>query len=292
MRVNLADVIDAIDTINEDETYFYSIQDEEIVYVLEDDEDDEFFIPLPTKEEVNDYQNMVNFTESIEDDKKCDWFENAIHGKGAFRRFRATLERFGMETEWYDYLEACHRELAIEWCEQHGIVYDTSVRSEEVDDDWDEEDVVVERKPIKQVQIPLRFVHIDEDNYMSALSLCDIYLQELDQYEGVSSSSDYDRAQDYLEEALEEKDIYVLSDHGRFIAMAICRMNGCITTITDLCVVKDKRRSGVARQLVQEIQKEEVETLQFEVPTNNPIMHAFLQAIGYAKVIHTTYTKW
>ena len=291
MRVNLADVIDAIDTINEDETYFYSIQDEEIVYVLEDDEDDEFFIPLPTKEEVNDYQNMVNFTESIEDDKKRDWFENAIHGKGAFRRFRATLERFGMETEWYDYLEACHRELAIEWCEQHGIVYDTSVRSEEVDDDWDEEDVVVERKSIKQVQIPLRFVHIDEDNYMSALSLCDIYLQELDQYEGVSSSSDYDRAQDYLEEALEEKDIYVLSDHGRFIAMAICRMNGCITTITDLCVVKDKRRSGVARQLVQEIQKEEVETLQFEVPTNNPIMHAFLQAIGYAKVIHTTYTK-
>ena len=291
MKVNLLDVIDAIDTINEDETYFYSIQDEEIVYVLEDDEDDEFFIPLPTKEEVNDYQNMVNFTESIEDDKKRDWFENAIHGKGAFRRFRATLERFGMETEWYDYLEACHRELAIEWCEQHGVVYDTSVRSEEVDDDWDEEDVVVEKKPIKQVQIPLRFVRIDEDNYMSALSLCDTYLQELDQYEGVSSSSDYDRAQDYLEEALEEKDIYVLSDHGRFIAMAICRMNGCITTITDLCVVKDKRRSGVARQLVQEIQKEEVETLQFEVPTNNPIMHAFLQAIGYAKVIHTTYTK-
>jgi hypothetical protein len=291
MKVNLLDVIDAIDTINEDETYFYSIQDEEIVYALDDGEDEEFFIPLPTKQEVNDYQNMVNFTESIEDDKKRDWFENAIHGKGAFRRFRATLERFGMETEWYDYLEACHRELAIEWCEQHGVVYDTSVRSEEIDDDWDEEDVVVERKPIKQVQIPLRFVRIDEDNYMSALSLCDTYLQELDQYAGLSPSSDYDRAQDYLEEALEEKDIYVLSDHGRFIAMAICRMNGSITTITDLCVVKDKRRSGIARQLVQEIQKEEVETLQFEVPTNNLIMHAFLQAIGYAKIIHTTYTK-
>jgi hypothetical protein len=291
MKVNLLDVIDAIDTINEDETYFYSIQDEEIVYALDDGEDEEFFIPLPTKQEVNDYQNMVNFTETIEDDKKRDWFENAIHGKGAFRRFRATLERFGMETEWYDYLEACHRELAIEWCEQHGIVYDTSARCEEVDDDWVEGDVVAEREPIKQVQIPLRFVRIDEDNYMSALSLCDTYLQELDQYAGVSSSSDYDRAQNYLEEALEEKDIYVLSDHGRFIAMAICRMNGSVTTITDLCVVKDKRRSGVARQLVQEIQKEEVEPLQFEVPTNNPIMHAFLQAIGYAKVIHTTYSK-
>ena len=285
------DVIDAIDTINEDETYFYSIQDEEIVYVLEDDEDDEFFIPLPTKEEVNDYQNMVNFTETIEDDKKRDWFENAIRGKGAFRRFRATLERFGMETEWYDYLEASHRELAIEWCEQHGIVYDTSLRNEEVDDDWDEEDVVKEKEPVKQIQIPLRFVRIDDDNYMSALSLCGTYLQELDQYAGVSSSSDYDRAQDYLEEALEEKDMYVLSDHGRFIAMAICRMNGSVTTITDLCVVKDKRRSGVARKLISEIQKEEVQPLHFEVPTNNPNMHAFLQAIGYAKILHTTYTK-
>ena len=172
MKVNLLDVIDAIDTINEDETYFYSIQDEEIVYALDDGEDEEFFIPLPTKQEVNDYQNMVNFTESIEDDKKRDWFENAIHGKGAFRRFRATLERFGMETEWYDYLEACHRELAIEWCEQHGIVYDMTARCEEVDDDWVEEDVVVEKEPIKQVHIPLRFVRIDEDNYMSALSLC------------------------------------------------------------------------------------------------------------------------
>lgn len=291
MKVNLLDVIDAIDTINEAETYFYSIQDEEIVYALDDGEDEEFFIPLPTKQEVNDCQNMVNFTETIEDDKKRDWFENAIHGKGAFRRFRATLERFGMETEWYDYLEACHRELAIEWCEQHGIVYDMTARCEEVDDDWVEEDVVAEKEPIKQVKIPLRFVRIDEDNYMSVLSLCDTYLQELDQYAGLSSSSDYDRAQNYLEEALEEKDIYALSDHGRFIAMAICRMNGSVTTITDLCVVKDKRRSGVARQLMQEIQKEEVEPLQFEVPTNNSIMHAFLQAIGYAKIIHTTYSK-
>ena len=66
MKVNLLDVIDAIDTVSEDETYFYSIQDEEIVYALDDGEDDEFFVPLPTKEEVNDYQNMVNFTETIE----------------------------------------------------------------------------------------------------------------------------------------------------------------------------------------------------------------------------------
>ncbi len=60
MKVNLMDVIDAIDTINEDETYFYSIQDEEIVYVLEDDEDDEFFIPVIRRLEQKSKQNDVS----------------------------------------------------------------------------------------------------------------------------------------------------------------------------------------------------------------------------------------
>ena len=270
MKVNLMDVIDAMEMINDDETYYYNTQNEEIVYELNGDDDYDFYIPLPTKHQINEYRIMSDFVRTIEDDNKRSWFENAIHGRGAFRFFRATLERFGMETEWYHYRDAYRREIAIEWCEKHGIVYDMTAKSEEVDDDWDEEDVVEEKEPIKQVQIPLRFVRIDEDNYMSALSLCDTYLQELDQYAGISSSSDYDRAQDYLEESLEEKDIYVLSDHGRFIAMAICRMDGSVTTITDLCVVKDKRRSGVAHK---------------------PNMHAFLQAIGYAKIIHTTYTK-
>ena len=47
----------------------------------------------------------------------------------------------------------------------------------------------------------------------------------------------------------------------------------------------------MARKLISEIQKEELQPLRFEVPTDNPIMHAFLQAIGYAKILHTTYTK-
>ena len=83
MRVNLADVIDAIDTINEDETYFYSIQDEEIVYALEDDEDDEFFIPLPTKEEVNDKSNNWKHHKDNKPSPSCRYFtrltENRYH---------------------------------------------------------------------------------------------------------------------------------------------------------------------------------------------------------------------
>ena len=91
MKVNLMDVIDAMEMINDDETYYYNTQNEEIVYELNEDDDYDFYIPLPTKYQINEYRIMSDFVRTIEDDNKRSWFENAIHGRGAFRFFRATL---------------------------------------------------------------------------------------------------------------------------------------------------------------------------------------------------------
>ena len=52
-----------------------------------------------------------------------DVYKRQIHGRGAFRFFRATLERFGMETEWYHYRDAYRREIAIEWLSLIHIYY-------------------------------------------------------------------------------------------------------------------------------------------------------------------------
>lgn len=49
MKVNLMDVIDAMEMINDDETYYYNTQNEEIVYELNEDDDYDFYISLPTK---------------------------------------------------------------------------------------------------------------------------------------------------------------------------------------------------------------------------------------------------
>lgn len=47
--------------------------------------------------------------------------EQAIRGKGAFRRFKDCLFDLGMEQEWYKYRDACYEKIAREWCEKHGI---------------------------------------------------------------------------------------------------------------------------------------------------------------------------
>lgn len=62
------DVIDAMEMINDDETYYYNTQNEEIVYELNEDDDYDFYIPLPTKYQINEYRIMSDFVRTIEDD--------------------------------------------------------------------------------------------------------------------------------------------------------------------------------------------------------------------------------
>lgn len=40
----------------------------------------------------------------------------AITGRGAFRRFRNTLDRLGLSEEWNEFRSNCYRERAIDWC--------------------------------------------------------------------------------------------------------------------------------------------------------------------------------
>lgn len=50
-----------------------------------------------------------------------DVLEQAIRGKGAFRRFKDRLFDLGIEKKWYQYRDACYEKIAREWCEKYGI---------------------------------------------------------------------------------------------------------------------------------------------------------------------------
>ncbi|KRL78820.1 UPF0158 family protein [Secundilactobacillus paracollinoides] len=50
----------------------------------------------------------------------------AIHGRGAFRSFRETIARFGLEQKWYDYRWDALTEQAIDWLRFYDIPYDES----------------------------------------------------------------------------------------------------------------------------------------------------------------------
>jgi hypothetical protein len=83
----------------------------------------EDFIPLPSKFEIHEWSIMERFAQSLTDVAASDELDAAIHGRGAFRRFKDAVHSLGIEDEWYRFRESALEEIAIEFLEEHGIAY-------------------------------------------------------------------------------------------------------------------------------------------------------------------------
>jgi hypothetical protein len=84
----------------------------------EDDCDD---VPLPTRYDIHEYAIMERFCSTVENRNIANDLFRAIAGKGAFRRFKDTLQRHGIEKKWYAYKDEAYKEIAREWCEEHHV---------------------------------------------------------------------------------------------------------------------------------------------------------------------------
>lgn len=82
------------------------------------------FFPLPDQHEINDYRIMRNFVYSLNESDIKDELESALHGKGAFRRFKSAVHYTGMNNMWYSFRDTVYREIAIKWCQQNNLNYD------------------------------------------------------------------------------------------------------------------------------------------------------------------------
>lgn len=83
----------------------------------------EDFLPLPSKFEIHEWAIMERFTRSVSDPTESDELLEALHGRGAFRRFKDALQRLELTEEWYRYREVALEEMAVEFLEANGIVY-------------------------------------------------------------------------------------------------------------------------------------------------------------------------
>lgn len=81
----------------------------------------ENYIELPTKNEVNEYEIMENFSLKVMDQRMQESLLMAIKGKGAFRRFKDKIIDFEIEDQWYSYRDECFKQIAIEWCQENKI---------------------------------------------------------------------------------------------------------------------------------------------------------------------------
>jgi len=96
--------------------------DDEYVGVEAIDADDDYLM-LPTAYDLHAWRIMADFITTIKDDAISEQLRDAIHGRGAFRMFRRTVERLDLLDDWYAYRTAWLRRFAIDWLERHGLAF-------------------------------------------------------------------------------------------------------------------------------------------------------------------------
>ena len=134
MKVKLNEVIDALDFTNDEIEYYYNPETEEIFMSnigdfedLNEDELDELFeksIMLPTRYDINEYEMMENFAETISDTKLQNQLYISLNGSGAFRRFKGTCTNFNIIDDWYKFRDERYKEIAIDWCKENKIEFE------------------------------------------------------------------------------------------------------------------------------------------------------------------------
>ena len=81
------------------------------------------YLPLPSRWEINEYRIMEDFINSLPDETVRHDLYRAIRGKGAFRVFKDRVCDLGVSPAWFDYREKAFRKIAVNWCEENGILF-------------------------------------------------------------------------------------------------------------------------------------------------------------------------
>lgn len=83
----------------------------------------EDWLPLPDAFTIHEYQIMKEFCYSIPDERLCEELLDKIRGSGAFRRFKDTIYRRGIEEQWFAFHRKALEEIAVEWLKENGLEY-------------------------------------------------------------------------------------------------------------------------------------------------------------------------
>ncbi len=131
--VTLSKIIEGLELVDNIVDCYYNPEKDEIFLSnigeyeeLSEDEIEELFeksIILPTQYEINEYQMMVDFIDTINNLEIKNNLQKLIQGKGAFRRFKDYCLEINIIQYWYDFKEQKYKEIAINWCKQNELKY-------------------------------------------------------------------------------------------------------------------------------------------------------------------------
>ena len=282
MQVNLNDVIAEIENANVEFRSFYNKNTGEFVSDADTDVEDDAYIALPDSSDRNDYGLMQSFINTVEDDTAYDWLTNAIQGRGAFRRFRGACEKFYLLQDWYNYRDQAIKDLAINWCEDHGLVWDDQANQEidedDVSDFYHDDFKEEEEEDIVEKVESIRYTVLTERNYDNAIYLVDEALQYFN-----ASNSNLDEAKEQLEEWIAQKEmVIVASEHGRYVGLLFGQKCRDFALVDGIYVYEDMRRKGIGSKLLKEFKENtNVDEIRIEIKGNSHKSQKFFERNGY-----------
>ncbi|MGL5381599.1 hypothetical protein [Clostridium sp.] len=153
MKVELSDVMEAIEFEGEVLTHYYNKKTGVIIY-LEDESsanykaedinniesfeewerelitalhdlkaNPEDYIQLPCVDEINEYNMLKEFSKDISDDSLTSLIGDSNGGEDEIREIIEQIRKIGKIEEWYDFREEAEYNLAKEWCNKNNISY-------------------------------------------------------------------------------------------------------------------------------------------------------------------------
>lgn len=81
------------------------------------------YIVLPNQYEFGEYDVMDDFICSLPNTEHQNTLQEAIAGKGAFRRFKDQIAELGIAEQWYKYKDAALMEFAKEWAKENNVQF-------------------------------------------------------------------------------------------------------------------------------------------------------------------------
>jgi len=84
---------------------------------------DDRILALPDRAHIDEWRMMQDFADERVVCNIRAQLLDAVHGNGAFRHFRRTIERLGIEDQWYRYRSEAMERVARQWLEENKLRY-------------------------------------------------------------------------------------------------------------------------------------------------------------------------
>jgi len=82
------------------------------------------YLELPSQFDIHEYQIMEKFCSDFPDERiSSELLDEIRGGSGAFRRFKDTIYRYGIEKDWFKFQDEAYKDIVIAWLENNNITY-------------------------------------------------------------------------------------------------------------------------------------------------------------------------